>query len=411
MSANVEANMAKGSLVYLDPNDIMEPESTNVRQFTTKSGESDLEIEELTALGLSLAKKQIQPVCVMLVEDAKEGEPRYAIIAGRRRRKAALMYNMGLGEGQAPIKLAAIVSAKEKEGRLFQIAAHENILRRNISPMDFALNIKTAREKIKGTDKIAAFFGVSPAQITQHEKLLTLPDELQGRVGSGELSKDDAFKLAEIAKVEGGEKAREVADQALAAEKSVLDSAVQGDVLGEVEGSVVGELAGEIRSDDDSAVGAIGAGASKSGKKKGGAVKKKAAAARTSVISKAAREAAEKSDKTKVIPRKKKEILEFFESCLGPVYGHANGAVHGFVGVLLDYAAGKVTDKKLQNAFDRLALVDGVDKGTPAKVVKPAMEGMDAMLKTNGPMKGSIAAVAAEKKSAGKAKTKAKAKK
>ena len=318
------------TLLVLDPDSIAEPNETNVRPFSIAHGDTEAEIAAIEALEKSIAASgQIQPIKVAKIDGAKEGEPQYMLIAGRRRKRAVQMHNMALADGAEPMKLIAVVS--EEEGmtagklavRMFKQAAHENLHRAGLSPMDFAMDIATVRKNMgsKGsTQKVAEFFGVSPAQITQHEKLLSdLPEDVQLKVHTGELSRDDAFGLAKIAKTQGAEEASKTAQEAVDAGK-----------------------------EEEAAAAATG-----TGKK---AAKKKAAA-KKAVIKKKLQD-----DPNTKTPRSKKEILAFFESCYGPLYGHPNGAVHQFVDNLIKYAAGEVTDRTLYKYFD--LMVDKAPKGT-----------------------------------------------
>ena len=364
------------TLVYLDPNDISEPEITNVRPWSSTHGDTETEIQAIEALMRSIATEgQLQTGKVMKVANPAAGEAPYMLIAGRRRRRAILMYNLALAEGKQPLKFAVTLAAEDlKAPKMFRQAAHENLQRAGLSPMDFAMDCGLVRTKFKwegkaGTKKVADFFEVSPAYVTEHEKLLGLPEDVQTKVHNGELSRDDAFKLAKIAEAaeketpgSGAAVASAVAKEAVEAGKAVERAAEELTGPSSSEGPAAG--AASERTEAGTAAPKAGTAAPKAGKKK--AAKKKAAAAKSKVIKGKLREI--DPDKSKA--RSKKEILEFFEGCKGPVYGHANGAVHQFVDNLLKYAAGEIQDRTLEKYFD--AMVDKAPKGTPAPKVETA---------------------------------------
>ena len=364
------------TLVYLDPNDISEPEITNVRPWSSTHGDTETEIQAIEALMRSIATEgQLQTGKVMKVANPAAGEAPYMLIAGRRRRRAILMHNLALAEGKQPLKFAVTLAAEDlKAPKMFRQAAHENLQRAGLSPMDFAMDCGLVRTKFKwegkaGTKKVADFFEVSPAYVTEHEKLLGLPEDVQTKVHNGELSRDDAFKLAKIAEAaeketpgSGAAVASAVAKEAVEAGKAVERAAEELMSPGNPDGPAVDEAGTEGAGTETAAAG--GTGKKKATKKK--AVKKAAAAAKTKVIKKKLREGGGPT----VTARSKKEILEFFEGCKGPVYGHANGAVHQFVDNLLKYAAGEIQDKTLEKYFD--AMVDKAPKGTPAPKAETA---------------------------------------
>jgi ParB family chromosome partitioning protein len=307
-------------LLMLDPTQIIEPEITNVRPFSAKLGDTEEEIKAIEALAATIEEEgQLQPVKVRrLGEDGV-----FEIIAGRRRKKAIELINAGRKAGEE-LKVVAVLSDSDvNDPSAFRQAAIENWHRKGLSAMDMAHDIRTVRENFKwagskGTKKVAEFFKVSPALITTYEELLKLPDDMQAKVHRNEVSRDDAFKLAKIAK----EKGADVAASTLAeAEKAASDVAEQAAAEG----------------------------------KKG--VKKAASAAKRKKIAQAARESSDTPS-----PRSKKEILEYFEGMMGPAYGYANGAVWMFVENLLKYAAGEIQERTLDKYWD--AMVEKAARGT-----------------------------------------------
>lgn len=353
--------VASETLLFLDTAQIIEPEATNVRPWSAKVGDTEAEIKKIEALAATIEEEgQIQPVRVrwQLAPGAINSEDGYyELIAGRRRKKAIELINAGRKAGEE-LRIVAIVSTEStSDPKAFRQAAIENWHREGLSPMDMAADIATVRGNFKwqgskGTKKVAEFFKVSPATITQYETLLKLPKELQGKVHTGELTRDNAFMLAAISDKQGAEVAAQVAADAESAGAAVETEVMQ---QGDVE--------------------------SEAPKKTNKKATKKAAAAKTKVIKQAAREA----DPDKKTPRSKKEIMDFFTSCYGPAYGHPSGAVHKFVGALEQYAAGELSDRTLYKYWD--ACVDKADKGVPEVAAKSAKGDVEPAVTKQAPAK------------------------
>lgn len=348
---NEQAQVKIGNreLLFLSPDEIALPDVTDVRPWSSKMGDTEEEINAIEALAATISEEgQNTPV-----EVRRNGEG-FELVAGRRRHRAVALINAGKAKGEALLPLIAIASTDAKplsDPKAFRHAMLENIHRKGLSPMDYAYDIKTIREKFgwegaKGTKKVADFLKVAPATITQHEKLLELTEDIQAKVHKGELSGQDGFDLAAIAKKAGPEKAAEVAQQAVETGKAVEQAAV--DVAAETE---VDEAAGDAGEAEGAETG------KKTAKKK--AAKKKAAAAKSKVIRRATREV----DPNKPKPRTKGEIVEFFDGLEGPVYGHPNGAIHVFIQQFRKFAAGEISDRTMEKYF--ALMVENAKKGTP----------------------------------------------
>ena len=312
---------ASEQLVMLDPSEIRIPDETNVRPDTSAHGD-DSEADAIAELADTIREEgQIQPVKVLRGEDGT-----YTLIAGRRRTKAIEHLNLSRSNGEEVYRVKAVVSEQElSPAQMHRQAALENLQRKGLSPMDFAVDIEYVRKEYgwtgsKGTKKVAEYYKVSPAQITQHEKLRTLlPEELQARVHQGVMSRDAAFvvvRALDRAKTPGER------EKVLAAAEE-LHQAMQKE-----------------------------AGSGSAGKSK---VEAKA-------VRKAVREAGGQEKRTK------KEILDWFAGMQGPVYGYASGAVHVFVRALLAYADGEIGDRALENKWSEM--VKGADKGKPEPKVE-----------------------------------------
>ncbi len=170
---------------------------------------------------------------------------------------------------------------------------------------------------------------MSAATITQHEKLLGLGEEYQRAIHAGTVSRDAAFVIANVPE----ERRQEVLDDAIRRQ----------------------------RDDEDQKKG------KKSGAAKKGGVKSKhvKAAARDAGVASGA--------------RSKGEIKEFFEGCMGPAYGHPDGAVHQYCKNMLLWIDGEITDRTLYKYFD--AMVEGAPKGTMPTITKGATNGKPAKKK------------------------------
>ncbi|PWT88245.1 MAG: hypothetical protein C5B54_10935 [Acidobacteria bacterium] len=297
-------------LLFLDTKDIVESEVTNVRPWSTKNHDEE-EIQKIEALAATIEEEgQIEPVVVRKGDNGS-----WELVAGRRRKKAVELINAGRSKEQE-LKLSAIVSTNAAEDQnAYRQACIENMHRENLSAMDLAMNIQNVREKFKWTGKketkkVAEFFKVSAATVTQYEKLLGLDADMQKKVHEGDVSRDDAFRLAEVTASEGAKKAAEIEQAATLAHDEVLGA---------------------------------------------GGTKKKAKAAKTKAIKKATRK--------ETTPRSKSEIIEFFEGMLGPAYGYPNGNVHMFVNKFIAWCKGELSDQTLEKYWDEM--VQLAFKGTP----------------------------------------------
>ena len=361
MSTNSDQNSGSGmeTLVYLNAEDIVIPEETNVRPWSAAHGDTDEEMKAIEEMAETIGKEgQIQAVRVVEDSDGNGGRV-YKLIAGRRRVKAVQLHNLQLDENRAALKVKAVVaSGKVTKANMHRQAALENIQRASISPMDFMQDIAYVRGEYgwkgaKGTKKVAEYFMVSPAQITQHEKLSLLSPDVQAKVHRGELTKDAAFAL--VKSVE------EAAKQGGAGGRSKQE--IEEDVLVEAEVLQRQEMAAEGDAEAEAAV-ATGSGKRKAGKKVAKQARGGKAGIKAKHIKAAAREKAGVQTK-----RNRAEVLEWFGGLLKPEYGHPNGAVHMFVHGVMDFADGKIGARALTGLFEKVAV--GADKGK-AEVVKPA---------------------------------------
>lgn len=347
---NIPPFISAGQVLWLTPEQIKLPEISNVRPFSSKGEDSEREIKAIENLMTSIEEEgQLQPVVVMPTKDefitipgtTMIPLPVYELIAGRRRLRAITMHNMA-SEEDKQLKVKAIIGDPVKSiSQLFRRAAHENMMREDISAIDKAYNIRITRKnkkwtQAKDTPQVAAWFGVSEAQITQLEKLLTLDEVYHKHIADGVLKADGAFALLKV-KADKRDEVFKLAQEKQKAELTGLD--VYRAAMPETQAP----------------------GPALEGTKKKGA--KSGAAKEGGVKSKHIKSAARQVEPGTKQSRTKKEILEFFAGCLGPAYGYENGAVHQFVINFAKFAKGEIQERTLEKYFD--AMVEKAPRGTP----------------------------------------------
>lgn len=181
-----EQPMLEVRTLYLRPSEIKISEAN---QRARPGSTPKIEPRRLQRLAASLQSSQIVPV---LIDNDRE------LIDGARRREAALLIENTTGQ---PFYLRCEIGAFPAAG--LQVAAHANIHRSQLTPLQLAHLIANIRKENDwtGTKKVADYLGVSRAQVSQHDKLLHRPadmpqatyDDLIAKVGSGLIGADTAF--------------------------------------------------------------------------------------------------------------------------------------------------------------------------------------------------------------------------
>ncbi|KGR75446.1 ParB/RepB/Spo0J family partition protein [Ureibacillus sinduriensis] len=116
----------------------------------------------------------IQPIVVR-----KKGK-RYEIVVGERRFRAAKFANLK--------EIPAIVRSLT-EDQMMELAILENLQREDLTPIEEAEAYQSLIEKLNFTqEELAKRLGKSRPYITNHLRLLTLPEEVRALVDKGELS-------------------------------------------------------------------------------------------------------------------------------------------------------------------------------------------------------------------------------
>lgn len=279
-----------GQSIHLIPiKDIVADAEANVRYFKEDPKLIEHLAESIKRDGV------IEPLIVRATEELDT----YGLIAGYRRLKAAK---------EAGLKVVPCIVRDGVDDQMqLRISLTENIQRKNLSPMEFAMNCKRVRgefawEGETNTKKVAQFMGVSAATITQMEKLLVLKPEHQRMIHERALGAQAGQDIADIVKEFGAEKAAKVLAKAVEIEeeeqerKATKKSAKQGKVkpseAGRAARAEKKEREGREEKDD------------KGGKK--GAV----------VSQRSVRKAA-KSEKAVIKhARNIKDLMEIFEVCL-----------------------------------------------------------------------------------------------
>lgn len=131
--------------------------------------------EAITELAQSIREHGIiQPIVVR-----KKGK-KYEIVVGERRFRAAKLANLE--------EIPAIVKDLTEE-QMMELAILENLQREDLTPIEEAEAYESLIEKLNFTqEELAKRLGKSRPYITNHLRLLQLPDEVRDLVNSGQLS-------------------------------------------------------------------------------------------------------------------------------------------------------------------------------------------------------------------------------
>jgi ParB family chromosome partitioning protein len=157
--------------------DLIDP---NPLQPRTRFDETSLQelAESISSTGL------VQPIVVR-----RKGE-RFEIVAGERRWRAAQI----AGLLKLPVHVTDV-----SDDKLLQTALIENIQREDLNPIEAALAYKRLGDESGLTqEQIAAAVGKDRVTVTNHLRLLRLPEQVRARVAAGELSMGHARALLAV---------------------------------------------------------------------------------------------------------------------------------------------------------------------------------------------------------------------
>lgn len=201
----------RGDLFFVPPSEIVVDEGVNGRWMP----HDEASVAELVQSYEYNGQGQLQPVMVRKVEDNK-----VALVAGYRRLKAALKYNEL--HPDKPMKLKCVLTTVNGEEALVRNIS-ENRERKETSVVDDAYNMRRLREDYGWTDtKIAEFYKVSAAYISQLKKVLTLNRNLQVKIHTKTLSLQAALALADLSEEEQAEALKEAEAEGGTSTKNVV---------------------------------------------------------------------------------------------------------------------------------------------------------------------------------------------
>lgn len=321
------------------PHEIGEDPRFDVRLYTS-DGEKAREDKRIAFLAQSIERDGQLDDCLIVPAEGGKAEgnghhPKYIMVAGHRRRKAVTLLNdRKTSQGQPLLRLRCRVL--DPQDAVVRKCAASNIQRTDLSPMHKARLFERTRkeegwgEGPKADKKVAEFFGVSLATVTQHNKFLSAPPKIQEALAAGEISADTAFELLAGVKPENVEKVMEQSrvEQIRSAADKAMDDVATGKKTPEEARKVI----------EQASTGRI-----------------EAPAARKAIRNQP------EEEKQGPTPLTKKEILEEIESIDGPAYGAENSAVRKWARYAVDkWATGVGTTKGMLRLFD--AMVQGAEK-------------------------------------------------
>ncbi len=192
-------------ILFLDPALIrIDPEVRSLREWGTKGHRAEMTIPELA---LSIARDG-QDTPAIVREDA-EG---YVLVDGMRRWEAVSLLRHGEDKAERDTMLECIVRSMTPD-QAFHAALRSFVLKEPLTGLELAHAIKRLRARYhwareEGSVSIADLLCINVATVTQTEKLLKAPVEVQDKVKRGlwsvttalELMAGKPDKLAEVAK-------------------------------------------------------------------------------------------------------------------------------------------------------------------------------------------------------------------
>ena len=212
--ATTTANPATNTAILeVDPDAILiDLEIQSLRAWT---GTSEQEFDLIGLQRSIQSEGQLEPG---IVRETTEG---YVLVSGERRLRAV---QAARAEGETDLMFRVVVEQMSEE-QAFRVAIHAN-KHANFTPIEFARVVKKARDKFgwqgkSGTANVADYLEVSPATITQAERLLTLPAEVQADLQAGRVLASTALEYANVKP----EKVAEVRERA--AEKAEAEEAAR----------------------------------------------------------------------------------------------------------------------------------------------------------------------------------------
>lgn len=204
--------------VLIDPSEIVVHHDLRGRKVKPKK-------EEIKLLAKTIADEgQLQPVGLRELSDEEKKDhegKKYITVFGSSRCEAIQYHNEQ--EGVKPLKVEARIY-DGSQFDLFLMTVHENLDRRDTTPVDDAFNQQRMRElnpDIKDI-QIAKIYGCSAAWVSSLKKLLESSAKVQAAVAQGVLSPSAAIEVSSLKKKDQ-DKALEKAQEKFGSEKLSRD--------------------------------------------------------------------------------------------------------------------------------------------------------------------------------------------
>lgn len=153
----------------------------------------DVSSESLQELAASIREHGVlQPLIVTEMQpDAASGRPRYQLIAGERRWRAAMM---------AGLDVVPVLVKETTPQETLELALVENIQRADLNPLEEANAYRQLMEEFGLTqEQVADRVGRSRVSVTNSLRLLRLPDEIKEALLSNRISEGHARALLGLA--------------------------------------------------------------------------------------------------------------------------------------------------------------------------------------------------------------------
>ncbi len=163
-------------------------------QLATNQPRQRINKEELEELTQSIKEKGIiQPIVVRKVNEGK-----YEIVAGERRLRAAKILNLN----NVP---AIVKEVDDKEA--FVLAIIENLQRTDLNPLEEAKAFRRLGEEFGfSLEDTAKFTGKNKTTVSNILRLLKLPDNIQGALQAGQITRTQARAILGAGKIQEQQK-------------------------------------------------------------------------------------------------------------------------------------------------------------------------------------------------------------
>lgn len=294
----------RADLLKVSPKNIIVNVAENGRAFPYSKGDViDLLVDLRSGRGI------LQPVTVKPFKTS-DGGAGLKLVAGYRRFYAATQYALENPDYLLP----CIIEEPKDDLETLEINVRENVARKDLSPIDLGRIVQRFLEAKRTKEQVAEILACSVANVTQHLKLVEeLTEREQALVHKRTLTADDAFSLLKVPATER-EKVIETILEAEGKKLATEPVAVNGE-SGPARRVKVSSKGAEIR--------------------------------------KAAREAG--ASVALRMPEFKKYLKEAIEVD-GP--GSNKGEV-ALKGAILEFLAGEITEKQMDNRFNQFCKVKG----------------------------------------------------